>query len=60
MGLSWVILPYRQDRVMPALRRKLNAIYWLALQEQSAEYGLDIRLDESTNKIVLFNPTVAA
>ncbi len=54
-GFSWVVLPYRPEKLMPLLRKRMNDLYWEALEETAAEYGLHIRINDETNKIILEN-----
>lgn len=56
MGFSWVILPYKGQELMPALRRRMNEIYYAALQNRAAEYGLQVYLDDGSNKLILTKP----
>jgi hypothetical protein len=56
MGFVWVLLPYKPELVMPSIRRRINEIYYSALEDEAWEYGLKIKLDDASNKLILFQP----
>lgn len=59
MGFLWVILPYKPMQPMPIMRKRMNDLYLEAVEQQAAEYGLAVRIDAESNKLVLFDPATS-
>ena len=57
MTHSWVLWPYKMEPFMPVQRRRMNEIYHECLLEYAYNcYGLGIRLDAASNKLILCAP----